>query len=202
MLESGSSAPFFELMFDAGFLDILLPAIAKYLRGPHGDNLYAHLRAADALVTQSRGPTPDRSALAACIFYPLLVERISSHEKGDALTFGDIMDITHDVVGSVSASAFPHFPRRLLHMVSFIANTQYRFTPISEGSFRYARLLRHEEFRHALAFLKIRTLVDGDITRSYSLWRQRWESAKASSGFETRSTIPASRPRRRRRGPR
>ncbi|MBT7264635.1 MAG: polynucleotide adenylyltransferase PcnB [Waddliaceae bacterium] len=197
MLESGSSASFFRLMFDAGFLDILLPAIAKNIRSDASGSLFSYLEAADALVTQSQGPCPDRAILASCIFFPLVNTAISSSSDVSTLSFGDIMEITRDVIGNVSATSFFNFPRRLLHMASFIIHTQYRFTPISDVHFRYSRLLRHEEFHLALVFLKLRTLIDGDIIKAYSLWQRRWDNTdKSHIPVKKTST---QRPRRRRR---
>ena len=87
MLESGSAEPFFGLLHEEGFLDMLLPWLDHFLTGAHGADVLKLLKVADQ-VNQSREPQSplDRAVLLSCITYPVMMREIDMQHVKKAKT--------------------------------------------------------------------------------------------------------------------
>lgn len=75
MLESSASEPFFRLMEESGLLDLLFPCLNHFLSGPHGEDVFHLLKAADTVNLQRLRRPIDRAVLTSCLLFPILQER-------------------------------------------------------------------------------------------------------------------------------
>lgn len=184
MLESGASAPFFLLMSQYGFMEILFPALSLVFSRPQGEELYQYLAAADRLLKSHEKIYCDRAVLTCCLLYPLLTAEIQcsflSKEKTPHL--GDITMLASSLIDHFFASAFSHFPRRISGAMTFILTTQYRFTPLTHKRNFRQQLLKDKDFPLALQFLKIRSLIDTTLVQEYTHWKTVYRRNRSASG--------------------
>lgn len=173
MLESGSSETFFHLMTESGMLELLFPCLTHFLEGKEGKHVYAYLNAADQVNQNNKNPL-DRSILASCLIYPILESEVHAkfQKKGLTPNLGDIMNVTGSIIKGFVTASFSHFPRRLGSTMSFILAMQYRLTPLSGKRHPKPKLIRNHEFLLALQFLKIRSLVHGNLIDDYTYWKE------------------------------
>lgn len=180
MLESGSSSPFFQLMSDAGLLDLLFPCLNYFIKGNYGQEVYKYLNAADTINRQSARKTLDRAILTSCMLYPILEREMHSTylDKGIIPHMGEIMMLTSSLIKGVVTSSFSHFPRRLSAIMGFILSTQYRLTPLGGKRLQRTKLMSDKEFDLALEFLKIRSLVDQKLLDTYAWWKNAYRQSE------------------------
>lgn len=173
MLESGASEKFFHLMTQTGMLELFFPCLAHFLEGKEGKNVYAYLNTADQVNQKSKSPL-DRSILMSCLIYPILESEIQAQFLRKNLTphLSEIMNVTSSIIQGFITSSFSHFPRRLNSTMSFILAMQYRLTPISGKRHPKSKLMRNHEFLLAMQFLKMRSLVNGQLMDDYNFWKE------------------------------
>jgi poly(A) polymerase len=178
MLESGSSEPFFRLMVESGLMGHLYPALEHFLKGKYGKDVYSHLQVADQLYHANMGKAPDRAVLTSCLIYPILLKEIDCQflDRGVTPTLGEIFVLSHTLIRGFVTTSFPHFPRRLRTSMNFILDTQFRLTPITHKKMGRERNLSHEDFPSALKFLKLRSMLNDELTETYSMWEQRFNN--------------------------
>lgn len=172
MLESGAAAPFFSLMQEAGFLQLLMPPLADFLNTEHGKQIYLLLASADKMNRKQLKNPLDRSVLTACLLFPLLEREIELEYISKGLTphLGDATLLSASVVKAIVTSSFTHFPRRISAITSFILATQYRLNPVSGKRNLRPRMLHHKEFELALSFFRVRANVDFGLRETYNAW--------------------------------
>lgn len=180
MLESGSSEPFFHLLAESDLLSILFPSLNPFFQGAIGESIYAYLKAADAMNIQGQYRTLDRSLLAAALVFPILEHEIANRfPKAEATPhFGEIMQLTDQLVHDLLFEAFSHFPRRIRLGAQFILQMQYRLTPLDPSRRPRTRIVRQKGFIHALIFLKLRALLHHDLFRTYEHWKRLYQRAE------------------------
>lgn len=179
MLESGAAEPFFRLLVEYGFLSILLPALNTYFLKDTAALLYSYLKSADTLNKQGRYAL-DRSVLATALVFPILENKIEEDLLPQKVLphIGQIIDIAYHLIHALVFEAFSHFPRRIRTNMLFILHMQYRLIPLDKRKNLRTKIVRHREFPYALAFLKLRALIDPHLLKSYSQWRQIYQSFK------------------------
>ncbi len=173
MLESGAAQPFFDLMLQHRLLDLLLPTVAETLQGEAGDDVRTYLKAADEWM-QTRPPEPpDRASLASCLLYPLLDKALKVHflDKGKVPSLSVIHGLCADLIQDAFVDIYPRFTRRLCYTALFILDAQYRMTPLTKRKIAGDRLTKHPDYRPAVQFLRIRSLVNPELRESYETWR-------------------------------
>ncbi len=206
MLESGNAEPFFRMLHEEGFLDMLLPWLDHFLSGTHGKDVMQLLKAADQ-VNQSRDPrTPlDRAVLLSCITYPVMEREIELQhvKKNKNPHMGEISTISHNLMRAISTSSFSHFPRRLSASIAFILSTQYRLTPLQHKPSYRLSLMRSAEFPLAMDFFQLRFLADSTWTEAYNGWSELFEQIKKQPHHQSHDSekqpVEAEEPIRRRR---
>ena len=173
MLESGSSAPFFELMRENGFLDALFPWLDTFLNGSHGEDVMQLLAVADHLHKNYYRYPVDRSILASCLIYPLLEKEMELKflKHGHTPHFGEILVLIGSLLQGIHASSFAHFPKKLLSQLSFILSHQYRLIPPGGKKIHPSRLLKQEDFPLAVRFLKFRATANPELMETYQKWK-------------------------------
>jgi poly(A) polymerase len=183
MLESGSAAPFFQLMVKTGLLELLFPCLDHFLQGSQGQQVYNMLACADVQHSQDRKRLYDRTVLTACLLYPILQEEIKAYRshKGEFPHMGDILMLTNDIVQGVVIASFSNFPRRMSATLSFVLSTQYRLTPLTGKRHHRSKILQNKEFREAMEFFKLRSLVDATLKSEYQHWYQLYRQQERHS---------------------
>ena len=177
MLESGASAPFFQLMGEYGFLSLLFPSLTHFLAKPEGREVFRYLACLDQVQKRKSGFLPDRSTAIACLLFPLLEKtlQIDWIAKGKTPHLGEVIFTISSLIQHTLLEAFSHFPRRLTAETSSILVNQYRLTPLSGKKFHKERLFQHRDFSAALQFLKIRALVQEDLVETYLALKQQYQ---------------------------
>lgn len=199
MLESGYSAPFFQLMTQSGLLELIFPCLTHFIEGQHGAEIYKYLESADQINLYSK-KTLDRSILTCNLLFPIIEKEIKTQylDKNMIPHIGEVMMLTSSLIKGFVTSSFSHFPRRHSVVMSFILSTQYRLTPLSGKRHPRPKLIRNNEFELALVFLKIRACVYPELQGAYEYWRDQYKLAQRANHFEHRHH---SRPRHHHRSP-
>ena len=180
MLESGASEPFFRLLAESKFLEILFPGLFPYFHGDIGEQIYDHLKAADSMNTRGRYKKLDRSVLTAAILNPILDYQIRGLflDQGKMPHIGEIMDLSHAVIHELLFESAPHFPRRIRQGCHFILHTQYRLTPLEPHRRPRPKTVKQKGFVHALTFLKLRALACPGLFKTYEHWKRIYKKYK------------------------
>ena len=178
MCESGYAEPFFRLMYQHGFLKILMPNLDQFISLKKTDTALAYLKAADNLNSEE---FINRSTLLACLFFPMIkdnVEKLIETEKIPHL--GIISDLVQKTTFEAILDSFSHFPKKLRMVLNSTITHQYRLTPLQQTRFKYHKLIYNRDFKNILQFLKIRSLVDKDerIQKAYVTWSKRYKKVQ------------------------
>lgn len=173
MLESGASAPFFSLMLESGLLELLNPFLASFLKSSHGKEVQFYLTSADKINLSMSKNSLDRSVLTSCLLFPIIVHELKKqyldHDRIPHI--GEVMMMTTSVLKRFDTASFVRFPRRMTAIMGGLLSTQYRLTPLSGKRHLHPKMFRNKDFPEALAFLKIRALVDKGLIETYTSWK-------------------------------
>lgn len=183
MLESGKADPFFRLMSDYGFIDLLFPCFQHFFSGSTKESAAAFLRAVDELNTRPHDYKLDRSILLSAIVFPILEKEIAllSEDRHDVISMREIVHLTETLLHGISTSSFVHFPKKLLSNVFLIIANQFRMTPLKGPSRFNARFHSQEEFFLSLGFLRLRTLVNPELGPIYDSWEEKAKKTQVLS---------------------
>jgi poly(A) polymerase len=179
MLESGSAQAFIKIMQEFGMLEMLFPAIAHFIDGPHSKEIYHYLACCDNIHNKYGMAVIPRSVLLSCLLFPIYEKEINSQylKKHQIPLFSDLVILANSLIKGFETSSFCHFPRRLSSTAAFILATQYRLTPLT-GKISYRnKLLHNKEFILALKMLDIRSQVNPKIAEICSNWKKMLRSA-------------------------
>ena len=169
MLESGYAQEFFRLMAHYHLLDLLFPALTKWLHSARGKKVFHYLACADQLYHHKGKNVLDRSALTACLLFPILEIELKNPPH-----IGDITLTAATLVKSLLIHPFTHFPRRITSQAVAILVSQYRITPLSKKRHSREKLFHSKEFVHALAFFKLRAMVNESHVELYKTMRDQY----------------------------
>lgn len=178
MLESGSSEPFFRLLVESQILHLLFPRLAKYFHEETGETLYHYLRAVDSMNTRGHYQVLDRSILTAALLFPIL-DRAIHTEFETPPNLGEIIEMTYSLIDQLLFQSFSHFPRKLRIGAHAILHLQYRLTPLGKKKHPRHRIIKQKSFPHALTFLKLRSLVQPSLFKSYEYWKRIYKAENA-----------------------
>ncbi len=176
MLESGHSQPFFALMHEHDFLEILFPCFHHFFDGPHQTLAHKYLKAIDDLQRERKKPL-DRAILLSGLVFPILEQECITlmQDRQMPLEYSDISHLSHALIRGITTSSFAHFPKRLVAISHFINTLQYRLMPL-KGKPRFSkRLVAHSDFPLALTLLQIRAKVFTELEECYDEWEQHYK---------------------------
>lgn len=178
MLESCSSARFFELMLESGLFARLCPKLSSCLESSFGPKILSYLVAADQINKKSTRFPVERPVLVASIIYPLLEEEIKKEllQQDKIPNQGEIFTAANVITRDIILSSFAHFPRRISTIMAYILATQFRLTPLKAKRQHHVRLFKIREFPQALRLLKIRAMVDPELQDVYISWRENFRA--------------------------
>lgn len=200
MLESGSSQPFFRLLYQYGLLKLLIAPLAHFIHLDQEQRIFKILSEIDSEMTKSYPDTPDRSLPLAAICFPILDLTLHHHIRttGRQPHLGQIATEAGELITNLF-SPFFRIPRRLKGMMIFALATQYRLTPIDGRPIRKHRLPEDECVPISMHLFKIRCSLQPDLLPLYTTWTEAL--FQSSSEQEEKDPPTRSRPRRRRRRP-
>lgn len=176
MLESGASEPFFTLMHEHNFLEILFPCFHHFFSDQHASIARKYLHALDTM-QKSRSRPLDRSVQLAALVYPILEQECLTlmKDRQVALRQSDIINLSYSLLQGINMSSFAHFPKKIIAITHFINTLQYRFTPL-QGPPRLARRLGpHDEVNFAFDLLELRSHIDPDLKEPLLKWKKSLE---------------------------
>lgn len=181
MLESGSAEPFFRLLYETLFLRLLFPKLADYLDKSTTNTFFDYLKAVDSLNSQGTYKTLFREILAAALVFPLIEDQIKEKFLDHQVipSMGKVLEVIDNQVHETFTS-FSHFPKRLRYGAYYIAEMQYRMQPLNKRKSAPKHLARQKNFIQPLLFLKLRSLLQPELFKSYDYWKRLWQESRAS----------------------
>lgn len=170
MLESSKAAPFFRLLTDQGFVELLFPCFHHFFT-ENSDLSTAYLQTIDEINSTPRAKL-DRSILLAAIIFPILEQEVITlmNDRQCTLPSKDILHLTQSLLHGVSTSSFVHFPKKLFVNLYMILANQFRLTPFKGEPKFHTRFHSQEDFLNAVHFLRIRSLVDPSLSPLLEKW--------------------------------
>ena len=167
MLESKAAAPFFKLLHESGFLEIIFPCFSHFFSSHLSSISYSYLKEVDKLQTLSR------PQLLAALVFPILEEEIQYliKQQKSPLSHMMITELSRSLLHGINTSSFAHFPKKILLDTHTLLCNQFHLTPL-KGPPRYTRRFSSKStFMHALAFLKIRSNISHKLQSIYRNWK-------------------------------
>ena len=193
MLESGHSEKFFKLMTDRGLIQMMLPDLSHFLEHPDGSEIYDYLNQADQTILENPSEKLDRSALLACLVFPLFDKHLFQIYNIDRPPhLGAIFQEADRIIQCIFWP-FLQLPRRLRTSLGTLLTSQYRITPFGKTKKQRIRIPRVPEFALALDFFRLRAGLDPALQETL----EEWEAAAAID--PPNISMPSDRPRRYRR---
>ncbi len=173
MLESSKAAPFFRLMTDYGFVELLFPCFHYFFADATKGIAMRYLQAVDERCSRRR--KLDRSVLLAAIVYPILEEelRLLMEDRQCVIATKEVMHLAETLLHGISTSSFVQFPKKILSNLFLIIVNQVRMAPLKRDPHFHARFHSHEEFSLSLEFLRLRALVDPSLGQIVERWEQK-----------------------------
>lgn len=192
MLESGAAEPFFRILYRSKFLHTLLPKLTEYIDLDQEERFFAYLKSVDALNTQGTYRTLFREILAAAILFPIVEMELekSFKNQGNFPSMGKILETIDNLIQELFVDSFTHFPKRLRFGAYYITEMQYRLTPLDKRKTPPKRLAKQKNFLQPLLFLKLRSLMDPDLFRSYEYWKRVWKEGDEAPIDAARDSHP------------
>ncbi len=180
MLESGSSASFFHLITEHGFLQFLVPSLAAFMEADPTDEIFSYLEEIDAKIHEFADHPLRRSILLSCLGFPMMQQRIKTHyiERNRTPHLGEIQNEAHNLIHEV----FSHFfqvPRRIKFEIASIFTSQYRLTPIESRTRGRKRIPHDAEFPAAIEFLQIRAAIEPGLESTWKEWDEAYRTFMA-----------------------
>lgn len=182
MLESGYSAPFFQLMVESGLLELLFPTLTRYFK--ENERLYQFLIAVDEINQTSPKRPIERGLLIGALLFPIVEKHILAEKSASQTVphLGQIHSVVYDALREFLISSFPHFPRRIAAIAAQAITNQFRLVPLSGKKPHPGRTLRSRDFPDALLLLKIRASVDEEHRPIFEEWREQYVRLSHSHG--------------------
>ena len=165
MLESGYAEPFFSKMQKFGLLDLILPKLDANLSLTK--RIHAFLSLADQINKQETRPI-SRGVLLSGLFFPLLEDSVmhaQTHED-KPLHLGEIFALSQKLLRQSFTPFFVRFPKKLKVETQQILWNQYRLT--QKKRYPLSRLMRDETIKDSIRFLKLRSLLDPSLFKTYT----------------------------------
>lgn len=171
MLESGSSEPFFRLLAEQGFLDLLAPALGEWMQSPLREEILSYLTEIDSLVRTQETPLPDRAVLLSSFVFPIFEKRMQVRyiNRGRLPHLGEIAAEANHQINELFLP-FLNLTKRLRGCLISILTSQYRFTPLEAKKPGKIRIPDEEDFPLALAFFKLRAALHPALQPTWLQW--------------------------------
>lgn len=160
MLESTKAAPFFELLEEYNFLDMLFPCFHHFFTGKTAHLAHTYLRVLDIFSTTHK-ETMSRPVLLGSLIFPILEQEVFhlSQDRQTPLSLQEIYNLTETLLRGIAISSFIHFPKKLLNDTYLVLVNQFRLTPVQSKQKKQIRFTTEEDKTAAHLLLDIRREV-------------------------------------------
>jgi poly(A) polymerase len=179
MLESGSSEPFFRLLTEHGFFDLMMPSFGEWMQSSLREEILSYLKEIDTSSHDPETLLPPRSVLLACIVYPIFEKRIRSRyvDRGYMPHLGEIAIEANEQIDELFLP-FLHLSRKLKGALISILSSQYRLTPLEKKKGRKLRVPLDPDFMEAVQFLKMRASLEPSLQATCQEWDEVMQDAE------------------------
>lgn len=171
MLESGYSEPFFRLLAEHGFFDLLAPAFGEWMQSPLREEILSYLKEIDRMSHAQDVEIPDRAVLLASLVFPIFEKRIQVRyiNRGRLPHLGEIALEANNQINELFLP-FLSLTKRLKGCLVSILTSQYRITPLEAKKSGKLRVPADEDFPLALSFFKLRTALEPALQSTWQQW--------------------------------
>jgi poly(A) polymerase len=163
MLESGASKEFFFCLFEYGFLQLLMPHLAKHFEKHQNSPIFTYLEKADNISLKIFPETIYRSILLSCIFFPIIEQK--NIEKSRLVS--EIRFLMNNIF-----SNFLHIPKKLKSDVTSIIFYQFHYFTLAYR--KKIKIPKDKTFLLALKFLKLRCMIDEKLLPIFNMWQEEY----------------------------
>ena len=190
MLESGASEPFFRLLAEHGFIEMMMPTFGQFMQSSQGEEVFSYLKEVDTRFHDPECPPLERPLLLCCLVYPLMEQRIQTRyiARERVPHLGQISEEASKQIDEVFHPFF-HLSRRIKGSLVSILTSQYRITPIEKRRGRRIRIPNDPDFPESLRFFQLRCSLEPALQSTWEEWNTAYTTPDA----------PGPRKRRRRR---
>lgn len=187
MLESGHGSYFFHCLSEQRFLHILMPNLAKFISDPkhpeRASDLFSFLEVIDTV--QIERQTAGKRPLSRSVLLAALLHSYTSHQIKLRFTDQNILphlgQIQEEILVAINEvfNTFFILPKLWRYSTGSTLSTQYRFCPLDSTRRPSYRVPNDPEFRHALKFLNIRSILDKKLVPIWQKWNDSYEKYKS-----------------------
>ena len=172
MLESAKAEPFFLLMADQGFIELLLPCFHHFLSGPTREVAASYLRAIDETQGRPNGGVLSRAVLLAAVVFPILEQELKTlaWDRQEPISMHEIVHLTENLIHGITISSFVQFPRKLLGDLFLVIVNQFRMTPLIGQPKYHLRFRSHEDRALSYDLLRLRATVQPELGSVCDQW--------------------------------
>ena len=191
MLESGKAEPFFRLLTEYGFVELLFPCFHHFFSGATRELASSYLRAIDEAQSRPGGHKLDRSILLAAVIFPILDQELLTlaADRHSPIPLREISHLAETLLHGIAISSFVHLPRNLLANVFLILVNQWRMTPVAGPPKFHSHFHSRDDFMRSLEFLRIRSHIDPSLGKVCDQWeevaQQKYSHESSSPGPST-----------------
>lgn len=186
MLESGASAPFFQLLADHYILSLLLPVLGDFLEINADGEIFAYLEEVDKYLTNPNSAPLKRPVLLSCLLFPILQHRLNSYIAfyNEIPHLGKIQSESFTLIKDVF-DVFFRLPKRYKIQTVSILTSQYRITPFLQKKNAYIRIPKIADFALALDFFMLRSFLEPGFQQIAQNWKLAYEKKSKYVSYKT-----------------
>lgn len=185
MLESGSSVLFLKNLQNHGFLEVLLPNIAKHFETPLEHEIYSFLTEIDKSILNEDKRPPRRAVLVASIVFPIFQKHMQKFYKARPRKahLGKIQQEAFSMITDLFNPTLK-ITKKILAETQTILSMQYRFTPLQKKKNLVCKIPKTPNLSSAFKFFRLRTLLEPGLTDIYNEWNYYYQKYKKNTPEE------------------
>jgi poly(A) polymerase len=176
MLESGFSLPFFKLLREHGFLNLLMPKVSESFEIGLDESIFEILEELDSIVLNEPKKTIARPVFVSSIVFPILEKHLRVlHENSErVMHLGEIQEETLFIIRD-AFRPFLILPKKLVCSMTSILASQFRFTPLEKKKQIRQKIPHIPDFNLALQFFELRSRIEPGLQNLYEEWEYFWK---------------------------
>jgi poly(A) polymerase len=176
MLESGFSLPFFKLLQEHGFLNLLMPKVSRSLEIGLDEHIFQILEELDSIVLNEPKKAIARPVFVSSIVFPILEKhlRVLHENREKPMHLGEIQEETLFIIRD-AFTPFLILPKKLVCSMTSILASQFRFTPLEKKKQIRQKIPHIPDFNLALQFFELRSRIEPGLQNLYEEWEYFWK---------------------------
>jgi poly(A) polymerase len=176
MLESGFSLPFFKLLQEHGFLNLLMPKVSESFEKGLDEPIFQILEELDSIVINEPKKAIARPVFVSSIVFPILEKhlRVLHENREKPMHLGEIQEETLFMIRD-AFTPFLILPKKLACSMTSILASQFRFTPLEKKKQIRQKIPHIPDFNLALQFFELRSRIEPGLQNLYEEWEYFWK---------------------------